>query len=147
MKIYRDHTNMFLSKLGYSELVQRIFEKMTFSLVDPLVQGEGGRGEGDCGGGGSGDGGGNNGDDNNGGGGNDNDSIDDNDNGGDDKDNDVSDNDHNGGGGGGGGCNTATAVVIDRQVNNQLKAAIDTRHGRPRGGGRVQGQRHHGSSL
>ena len=30
---------MFLSKLGYSELVQRIFEKMTFFLVDPLVQG------------------------------------------------------------------------------------------------------------
>ena len=27
---------MFLSKLGYSELVQRIFEKMTFFLVDPL---------------------------------------------------------------------------------------------------------------
>jgi hypothetical protein len=29
---------MFLSKLGYSELVQRLFEKMTFSLVDPLTQ-------------------------------------------------------------------------------------------------------------
>lgn len=28
---------MFLSKLGYSELVQRLFEKMTFSLVDPLI--------------------------------------------------------------------------------------------------------------
>jgi len=28
---------MFLSKLGYSELVQRIFEKMTFFLVDPLI--------------------------------------------------------------------------------------------------------------
>ncbi len=28
---------MFLSKLGYSELVQRLFEKMTFSLVDPLL--------------------------------------------------------------------------------------------------------------
>ena len=27
---------MFLSKLGYSELVQRVFEKMTFFLVDPL---------------------------------------------------------------------------------------------------------------
>jgi len=27
---------MFLSKLGYSELVQRLFEKMTFFLVDPL---------------------------------------------------------------------------------------------------------------
>jgi hypothetical protein len=29
---------MFLSKLGYSELVQRLFEKMTFSLVDPLIE-------------------------------------------------------------------------------------------------------------
>jgi hypothetical protein len=29
---------MFLSKLGYSELVQRLFEKMTFSLVDPLLE-------------------------------------------------------------------------------------------------------------
>ncbi len=28
---------MFLSKLRYSELVQRIFEKMTFFLVDPLL--------------------------------------------------------------------------------------------------------------
>jgi hypothetical protein len=28
---------MFLSKLGYSELVQRLFEKMTFFLVDPLL--------------------------------------------------------------------------------------------------------------
>ena len=28
---------MFLSKLGYSELVQRIFEKITFFRVDPLV--------------------------------------------------------------------------------------------------------------
>jgi hypothetical protein len=27
---------MFLSKLGYSELVQRLFEKMAFFLVDPL---------------------------------------------------------------------------------------------------------------
>ncbi len=27
---------MFLSKLGYSELVQRLFEKMTFSLMHPL---------------------------------------------------------------------------------------------------------------
>ena len=27
---------MFLSELGYSELVQRLFEKMTFFLVDPL---------------------------------------------------------------------------------------------------------------
>ena len=32
---------MFLSKLGYSELVQRLFEKMTFSLVDPLLEGGG----------------------------------------------------------------------------------------------------------
>ena len=29
---------MFLSKLGYSELVQRIFEKITFFRVDPLNQ-------------------------------------------------------------------------------------------------------------
>jgi len=29
---------MFLGKLGYSELVQRLFEKMTFFLVDPLPQ-------------------------------------------------------------------------------------------------------------
>jgi len=28
---------MILSKLGYSELVQRLFEKMTFFLVDPLL--------------------------------------------------------------------------------------------------------------
>jgi hypothetical protein len=34
MKNYKDHINMFLSKLGYSELVQRLFEKMTFFLVD-----------------------------------------------------------------------------------------------------------------
>jgi hypothetical protein len=27
---------MFLSELGYSELVQRLFEKMTFFHVDPL---------------------------------------------------------------------------------------------------------------
>ena len=27
---------MFLSKSGYSELVQRIFEKITFFRVDPL---------------------------------------------------------------------------------------------------------------
>jgi hypothetical protein len=26
-----------LSKLGYSELVQRLLEKMTFSLLDPLL--------------------------------------------------------------------------------------------------------------
>ena len=30
---------MFLSKLGYSELVQRLFEKMTFFLMDPLAAG------------------------------------------------------------------------------------------------------------
>jgi hypothetical protein len=29
---------MYLSELGYSELVQRLFEKMTFFLVDPLLQ-------------------------------------------------------------------------------------------------------------
>ena len=29
---------MFLSKLGYSELVQRIFEKITFFRVDPLTE-------------------------------------------------------------------------------------------------------------
>ncbi len=29
---------MFLSKLGFSELVQRLFEKMTFFLVDPLIK-------------------------------------------------------------------------------------------------------------
>ena len=106
-----------------------------------LVQGEGGRGESNCGGGSSGDGGGDNGDDDNGGGDNDNDGGDDNDDGGDD--------DHNGGNGGkgGGGCNTATAVGIDRQVKNQLKAAIDTGRGRPRGGGRGHGQRRHGSFL
>jgi hypothetical protein len=27
---------MFLSKLGYSELIQRLFEKNVFFLVDPL---------------------------------------------------------------------------------------------------------------
>ena len=108
------------------------------------VQGGGGRGMGNCGGGGgNGDGGGDTGDDENGGGDNDNDGIDDNDDGGDDKDDDVSDDDHNGGDGGG-DCDTATAVVgIDRQVNNQLKAAIDTGRGRPRGGGRGYGQRRH----
>ena len=31
---------MFLSKLGYSELVQRLFEKMTFFLVDPGISWE-----------------------------------------------------------------------------------------------------------
>jgi hypothetical protein len=103
------------------------------------VQGEGGRGEGNCGGGGSGDGGGNNGNDDNGG-------IDDNNDGGNDKDDDISNDDHNGGNGGdsSGGCNTATAVGIHRQVNNQLKAAIDTGRGRPRGGGRGHCQRRHG---
>ena len=99
--------------------------------------------------GGSGNGGGGNGNDDNGGGDNHNDGIDDNDDGGDDKDDDGSDVNHNGGNGGnsGGGCNTALAVGIDRQVNNQLKAAIDTGRGRPRGGGRGHGQRRHGSSL
>ncbi len=29
---------MYLSELGYSELVQRLFEKMTFFLVDPLTE-------------------------------------------------------------------------------------------------------------
>ncbi len=28
---------MFLSKLGYSELIQRLFEKMAFFYVDPLL--------------------------------------------------------------------------------------------------------------
>jgi hypothetical protein len=113
------------------------------------VQGEGGRGEGNCGGGGSSDGGGDNGDDDNGGGDNDNEGINDDGDGGGDKDDDVSVDDHNGGNGGdgGGGCNTATAVGIDRQVNNQLKAAIDTGRGRPSGGGRGHGQRRHGSSF
>ena len=32
---------MFLSKLGYSELIQRLFEKMAFFLVDPLDAGTG----------------------------------------------------------------------------------------------------------
>jgi hypothetical protein len=27
---------MYLSEMGYSELVQRLYEKMTFFLVDPL---------------------------------------------------------------------------------------------------------------
>ncbi len=30
---------MFLSETGYSELVQRLFEKMTFFLVDLLTTG------------------------------------------------------------------------------------------------------------
>jgi len=36
-KIYRDHINILLSELGYSELVQRLFEKMTSSLVHPPI--------------------------------------------------------------------------------------------------------------
>jgi hypothetical protein len=36
-EIYRDHVNMFLSKLGYSELIRRLFEKIAFFLVDPLL--------------------------------------------------------------------------------------------------------------
>jgi len=100
----------------------------------------GGEGEGNCGGGGSGDGGGDNGDDDNGGGGDkDNDSSDDNNNGGSDNDNDGSDDNNNGGnrGDGGGGCDTATAVGIDKEDNNQLKVAIDNGRRRPRGSGRV----------
>ena len=106
-------------------------------------RGGGGRGEGNCGGGGSssGDGGGNNGDKDNGGSDNENDISDDNDDGCDDKDDDISDEDNNGGDGGG-GCNTATAVGKDRQVNNQLKAAINTGRRGTRGGGRGHGQRH-----
>jgi hypothetical protein len=38
-KIYRDHIDILLSELEYSELVQRLFEKMTFFRVDPLTQG------------------------------------------------------------------------------------------------------------
>ena len=38
-KIYTDHIDILLSKLGYSELVQRLFEKMTFFLMDPLAAG------------------------------------------------------------------------------------------------------------
>jgi hypothetical protein len=37
MKLYRDHIDILLSEMGYSELVQRLFEKMTFFLVDPLI--------------------------------------------------------------------------------------------------------------
>ncbi len=36
-KLYRDHIDMIFSEMGYSELVQRLFEKMTFFLVDPLM--------------------------------------------------------------------------------------------------------------
>jgi len=36
-KIYMDYIDILLSKLGCSELVQRLFEKMTFFLMDPLL--------------------------------------------------------------------------------------------------------------
>ncbi len=36
-KLYRCHIDMSLSEMGYSELVQRLFENITFFLVDPLV--------------------------------------------------------------------------------------------------------------
>jgi hypothetical protein len=36
-KIYMDHIDILLSKLVYSELVQRLFEKMTLFLMDPLM--------------------------------------------------------------------------------------------------------------
>ena len=36
MKCYRDHIDMYLSELGYSELVQRHLKKMAFFRVDPL---------------------------------------------------------------------------------------------------------------
>jgi hypothetical protein len=39
MKLYRDNIDMYLSELGYLELVQRLFEKITFFLVDPLRMG------------------------------------------------------------------------------------------------------------
>ncbi len=35
-KLYRDHIESYLSELGYSELVQRLFEKLAFFRVDPL---------------------------------------------------------------------------------------------------------------
>jgi hypothetical protein len=35
-ELYRDHNDSCLSEFGYSELVQGQFEKMAFSLVDPL---------------------------------------------------------------------------------------------------------------
>jgi hypothetical protein len=42
-----DHIDILLSKLVYSELVQRLFEKMTFFLMDPLEEdSRGGDGEG-----------------------------------------------------------------------------------------------------
>ncbi len=34
-KLYRDHTESYLSELGYSELVQRQFEKMAFFSCGP----------------------------------------------------------------------------------------------------------------
>ena len=34
-KLYRDHIDILLSEMGYSELVQRLFEKITCFLVDP----------------------------------------------------------------------------------------------------------------
>ena len=63
----------------------------------------------------------------------DSDDSDDNDNGGSDNDNDGSDNNDNGGnrGDGGGGCDTATAVGIDKEDNNQLKVAMDNGRGGP----------------
>jgi hypothetical protein len=92
-------------------------------------------GEGNCGSGGSGDGGGDNDDDDDdeGGGDNNNNSSDNDNNGGGDNNEDNSDGDDNGGNGGdgSGGCNTATAEGTDT-YNNQLKAAIDNRRGRPR---------------
>jgi hypothetical protein len=36
-KPYRDHIESYLSELSYSESVQKQLEKMTFSLVDPLL--------------------------------------------------------------------------------------------------------------
>ena len=121
-----------------------VTDKRRDNFRNGYVQGdEGGRGEGNYGGGGGGGGDGDNGDDDNGGGDNDNDGSDNNEDGGNDKDNDVSNDNHNGGnsGNGFGGCNTAMAMGMDRQVNNQLKAAIDTGRGQPRGGGRGHDRR------
>jgi hypothetical protein len=36
-KLCRDHIDILLSEMGYLELVQRLFEKMTFFLVGPLL--------------------------------------------------------------------------------------------------------------
>jgi hypothetical protein len=36
MKLYRDHIDIFLSELGYSEMVQRLFEKWHFSCGPPI---------------------------------------------------------------------------------------------------------------